>query len=54
MKLKRPYQYTEEVIPPHDAGDPFINKLNRISEGAPDAMTAGLLVLAEGMKQIAV
>lgn len=36
----------------HGEGDPFINKLNKVTEAAPDATTAGLLAMMVGMQEI--
>ena len=36
----------------HGEGDAFINKINAITEAAPDATTAGLLTLMAGMQEI--
>jgi hypothetical protein len=34
----------------HGDGDPFLNKINKITEAAPDATTAGLLAMAAAFK----
>lgn len=36
----------------HGEGDPFQNKLNKITEAAPDATTAGLLVMMAGLSEL--
>lgn len=36
----------------HGEGDPFMNELNKVTEAAPDATTAGLLAMTVGMQEI--
>jgi len=36
----------------HGEGDPFINKINKVTEAAPDATTAGLLAMMVAAKEI--
>lgn len=36
----------------HGEGDPFMNKLEAVTEAAPDATTAGLLAMMVGMQEI--
>lgn len=47
-----PEAVTIRPMQEHGEGDPFINKINAITEKAPDSTTAGLLTLMAGMQEI--
>ncbi|MBQ6671988.1 MAG: hypothetical protein IJM73_02045 [Spirochaetales bacterium] len=50
IEVLMPETVRRRPIKEHDKGDEFINKLNAISEAAPDALTAGLLIMAAASK----
>lgn len=47
-----PEAVTIRPIQEHGEGDPFINRINRITEAAPDSTTAGLLAIMATAQEI--
>ena len=52
IEVLLPEAVTIQPMQEHGEGDPFMNKLNKVTEAAPDATTAGLLAMMVGMQEI--
>ena len=52
IEVLLPEAVSIQPLKEHGEGDPFINKLEAVTEAAPDATTAGLLTMMVGMQEI--
>ena len=52
IEVLLPEAVTIQPLKEHGEGDPFMNKLEAVTEAAPDATTAGLLAMMVGMQEI--
>ena len=52
IEVLLPEAVSIQPLKEHGEGDPFMNKLEAVTEAAPDATTAGLLAMMVGMQEI--